>query len=69
MATAVHGNTIYPWRKWMDRRPHSATRGVHFQCSVASFRSVLYTAAAKAGMTVTTSREGDTISFQFEERK
>ena len=40
----------YPWQEWLDGQWRSLVCGVHFTCSVNTFRSVYYAQATRSGL-------------------
>lgn len=58
----------YPWDEWTDGRTWVATEGVDFDVTAANFRAQLHVKASKlAGKKVTTSVDGNKVTFRFYE--
>ena len=58
----------YPWDEWTDGEEWEVEQGVHFTCSVQSFRSYLYSYAVEHGLEVETkrlSRREPLVWFRF----
>ena len=55
----------YPWCRWADGRIWRARRGADFVCSIAGFRSALYTKAARSQQKVRVSVKGTVVEFRF----
>lgn len=56
----------YDWRPWLERdTEHVATQGRDFDCSPASFVSVLHRRADREGLIVNTTTEDRSVRFTF----
>lgn len=57
---------IYPWDEWTDGSAWRIRRGVDFETSTQSMRSVLTTYAGRNNLNVRTSvPDASTVEFQF----
>ena len=65
---APRAGNKYPWAEWTDGEEWEVEQGVHFTCSVQSFRSYLYAYAVEHGLEVETkrlSRREPLVWFRF----
>jgi hypothetical protein len=54
----------YDWKR-LQKGKQTATRGVDFHCNASSFVSLLHRRADTDRMDVSTSVDGDTVTFEF----
>ena len=47
-----HGNSKYPWSRWMDGSIWELLCGTDFDCQLSSFRGILYASAKRHGISV-----------------
>jgi len=60
-----HGNSVFPWERWTDLRPHIARKGQNFVGKPETFRRALFMHAKRNDLTVETRVKGDTVHFCF----
>ncbi len=57
-------DSLYPWDTWLDGRVWKLTKGPDFECECNSLRGAAYAAAARAGVTVKVTVDGDHVILQ-----
>ena len=60
-----HGNSKYPWYKWLSGKPYKVKRGRDFDVSKAQFQNLLHVTAKRKGYSLKSMSRGDWITFQF----
>jgi len=60
-----HGNSKYPWYKWLSGKPYKVKRGRDFEVSKQQFQNLLHVTAKRKGYLLKSMSRGDWITFQF----
>jgi hypothetical protein len=55
----------YPWDEWLNGEVWQVQQGEDFDCTMASFYTLLWVTAKTRGGKARTTRDGNTLTFQF----
>jgi len=60
-----HGNSKYPWYKWLSGRAYKVRQGRDFDVTKQQFQNLLHVTAKRRGLKLQSRSLGEWVTFQF----